>query len=64
MVLDILTVAQEETYANIETKYFVYIPDNSNISKVLADMHIEIKAMSDSSNSLSDWISSWFSGNG
>lgn len=49
MALDIHTVSQKGSYANIETKCCVYIPeDSANVSKVLADIHTQIKAVSDS----------------
>lgn len=40
MTLDILTASQRKTYyANIESKYHVYIPDESpNVFKVLSDI--------------------------
>lgn len=48
MAFDILTAAQEETYANIETKvYACILDDSSNVCKGLASMHTQIKAMSD-----------------
>nr|AEX32767.1 envelope protein syncytin-Car1 [Mephitis mephitis] len=65
MALDIITAAQGGTCAIIKTECCVYIPDNSaNVSKLLSDMHTQIKQMSDSSSSLNDWIYSWFSGFG
>lgn len=43
MALEILTASQRY-YANIETKCYEYIPDDSaNMSKVLADRHTRFK---------------------
>ena len=65
MALDIIIAAQVGTCAIIETECCGYIPNNSAIvPKVFTDLHIHVKAMFDSSSSLHNWISSWFSGNG